>query len=118
MSSTSGLREAADRLDGVSNGRFQAGRVLREEPESRVMVQRAVARAKAGDRDAIRYLYVRYADSVYGYVRSILDDDYEAEDVTQHVFLKLMTSIGKYEPRGVPFLGWILRVAHNVAVDH
>jgi RNA polymerase sigma-70 factor (ECF subfamily) len=81
-------------------------------------VARAVARAKEGDRDAIRFLYVRYADNVYGYVRSIVRDDHEAEDVTQHVFAKLMTVIAKYEQRAVPFSAWILRVARNVAVDH
>jgi RNA polymerase sigma-70 factor, ECF subfamily len=54
----------------------------------------------------------------YGYVRSILHDDHEAEDVTQHVFAKLMTSIGKYDDRGVPFFAWLLRMARNVAIDH
>ncbi len=58
------------------------------------------------------------ADHVYGYVASIVRDDYEAEDVTQHVFAKLMTVLPKYEPREVPFSAWILRVARNVAVDH
>jgi RNA polymerase sigma-70 factor (ECF subfamily) len=55
---------------------------------------------------------------VYGYVRSIVRDEYEAEDVTQHVFAKLMTVIGKYEQRAVPFSAWILRLAHNAAIDH
>ena len=51
----------------------------------------AVARAKEGEDDAIRFLYVSYSNNVYGYVRSIVHDDHEAEDVTQHVFAKLMT---------------------------
>jgi RNA polymerase sigma-70 factor (ECF subfamily) len=29
-----------------------------------------------------------------------------------------MVVIGKYEPRGVPFSAWILRLAHNAAIDH
>ena len=61
---------------------------------------------------------MHYADHVYGYVASIVRDDFEAEDVTQHVFAKLMTALPKYEPREVPFSAWILRVARNVAVDH
>ena len=73
---------------------------------------------KAGDRDAIRYLYLRYSDNVYSYVRTILRDDHEAEDLTQHVFAKLMTAISRYEQRTSPFAGWILRLAHNAAVDH
>jgi RNA polymerase sigma-70 factor (ECF subfamily) len=85
--------------------------------ERRVVAQ-AVSRAKAGDQEALRFLYVRYADNVYGYVRSIVRDHYEAEDVTQHVFAKLITALPKYEAREVPFAAWILRVARNVALDH
>jgi RNA polymerase sigma-70 factor (ECF subfamily) len=51
-------------------------------------------------------------------VLSIVREQNEAEDVTQHVFMKLMTRIQKYEPRSVPFMAWILRVARNVAIDH
>lgn len=82
------------------------------------MVSRAVKRAQAGDQEALGFLYARYADNIYGYVRSIVHDHHEAEDITQHVFAKLMRVIGKYEERDVPFFAWILRVARNVAVDH
>ena len=61
---------------------------------------------------------MRYSHNVYGYVRSIVHDDHEAEDVTQHVFAKLMTVLVKYDERGVPFFGWLLRLAHNAAIDH
>ncbi len=80
-------------------------------------IARAVARAKSGDMDAVRFLYLRYKDNVYGYVLSIVRDAHEAEDVTQTVFVKLISAIEKYEPRQVPFTAWILRVAHNVAID-
>lgn len=81
-------------------------------------VSQAIRYAQAGDREALGFLYVRYADNVYGYVRSIVHDTHEAEDVTQQVFAKLIHVIGKYEERDVPFLAWILRVARNLAVDH
>lgn len=81
-------------------------------------VRLAIARAKEGDRDALRVLYIRYSDNVYGYVRSIVRDDKEAEDLTQQVFMKLITVIVKYEDHGVPFSGWLLRLARNAALDH
>src|ERR1700722_14759219 len=74
-------------------------------------VRLAIARAKEGDRDAVRVLYLRYSDNVYGYVRSIVRDEREAEDLTQHVFMKLVTVIVKYDDHGVPFSGWLLRWA-------
>jgi RNA polymerase sigma-70 factor (ECF subfamily) len=82
------------------------------------LVSRAVKRAQQGDREALGFLYARYADNVCGYVRSIVHDQHEAEDITQHVFAKLIHVIGKYEERDVPFFAWILRVSRNVAVDH
>jgi RNA polymerase sigma-70 factor (ECF subfamily) len=90
----------------------------REDLVASRLVSRAVKRAQEGDREAIGFLYARYADNVYGYVNSIVHDRHEAEDITQQVFAKLMRVIGKYEEREVPFLAWILRVARNVAVDH
>jgi len=103
---------------GVLQGHFRRSTRLDDDPETRRFVARAVVRAKQGDQEALRFLYVRYADNVYGYVASLLRDDHEAEDVTQHVFAKLLTNLHKYEPREVPFSAWILRVARNVAVDH
>jgi RNA polymerase sigma-70 factor, ECF subfamily len=90
----------------------------RAEEAATRMVSRAVSRAQAGDRDALGFLYSRYADDIYGYVQTIVHDHYAAEDVTQHVFTKMMHVIGKYQERDVPFLAWLLRVARNVAVDY
>lgn len=97
---------------------FRSRTTLDESPEALRKVKLAVARAKEGDGDAVRYLYLAYSNNIYGYVRSIINDDHEAEDVTQHVFAKLITVIAKYDDRGVPFFAWLLRIARNVAIDH
>jgi RNA polymerase sigma-70 factor (ECF subfamily) len=88
-----------------------------EEVNSR-LVSAAVRRAQVGDREALGFLYARFADNILGYVRGIVRDHHEAEDVTQHVFAKMMRVIDKYEERDVPFFAWLLRVARNVAVDY
>jgi RNA polymerase sigma-70 factor (ECF subfamily) len=113
------FRARADELGSTRlAGRFRPDNNLSKGADRDRLVAQAVTRAKAGDQEALRFLYVSYADNVYGYVRSIVRDDYEAEDVTQHVFAKLMVVLPKYEQRSVPFAAWILRVARNVAVDH
>jgi RNA polymerase sigma-70 factor (ECF subfamily) len=89
-----------------------------DEAMAKRLVSRAVKRAQEGDREALGFLYARYSENIYGYVRSIVHDHHEAEDVTQHVFAKLIDVIGKYQEREVPFFAWMLRVARNVAVDH
>ena len=97
---------------------FHSTPAVSESPERLRETSLAVARAKEGDRDALQFLYVRYSNNIYGYVRSIVRDDHEAEDVTQHVFAKLITTLVKYDDRGVPFFAWLLRLARNVAIDH
>lgn len=107
-----------------SGSSFMPGARFRQRPTAGLAddgdprVQRAVELAKQRDSDALRYIYIRYADSVFGYVRSIVRDEHEAEDITQQVFAKLMVVLPKYEQRGVPFSAWILRVARNMAFDH
>ncbi len=113
------IRREADHIEStVERGKFRRRRSLDQSPAAERLVLAAVERAKEGDSDALRFLYLRYADNVYGYVCSIVRDEHEAEDVTQHIFAKLMTALGRYEPRVVPFSAWILRVAHNAAIDH
>jgi RNA polymerase sigma-70 factor, ECF subfamily len=93
------------------------GRGSREGMATSGLVTQAVKRAQQGDRQALGFLYARFADNVHGYVRSIVRDEHEAQDITQHVFAKLISVIDKYEERDVPFFAWILRVSRNVAVD-
>ena len=88
------LSHAEDHSSGVLSGRFRRSTSIDESDMCRRRVATAVARAKQGDREALRYLYIQYADNVYGYVASIVKDEHEAEDVTQLVFAKLMTVIG------------------------
>ena len=121
--------QAVDRLSGAGRGRasalpptgtahrFNATRAV-EHNDRDPAIANAVVRAQSGDMSAIDFLYMRYKNNVYGYVLSIVNDEHEAEDVTQHVFIKLMFVIDKYKPRDTPFTSWLLRVSRNVAVDH
>jgi RNA polymerase sigma-70 factor, ECF subfamily len=97
---------------------FRCNTALDDSPETLDMTRRAVARAKQGDQQAVRFLYVKYSDNIYGYIRSIVRDEHDAEDLTQQVYAKLLTGIAKYDDRGVPFFAWLLRLARNAAIDH
>jgi len=82
------------------------------------LIREAIADAQTGDVEAIHFLYARYHSDVLNYVRSMVEDHHEAEDITQSVFVKLTSAIRKYEAREVPFSAWILRVARNAALDY
>src|SRR2546421_10217705 len=98
--------------------RRQRASHVEDERAATRLVSRAVRLAQQGDRDALAFLYARYADDIYAYVRSIDHDHHEAEDLSQHEFAKLMSVIGAYQERDVPFLAWMLLPARNVAIDH
>jgi RNA polymerase sigma-70 factor (ECF subfamily) len=104
-------------LEPAATPGFRVNRTL-ERNDNAEAIDSAVVAAKSGDAEAIRFLYLRYKDNVYGYVLSIVREPHEAEDCTQQVFMKLMSAIHRYEPRSVPFAAWILRVARNIAIDH
>jgi RNA polymerase sigma-70 factor (ECF subfamily) len=111
-----GMRESTEVLTEPRSTR--AGLVDPIDNNDSHFVRTAIARAQAGNAQALNFLYLRYADEILRSVKSLIRDHHEAEDITQNVFIKLMTVIGKYEPRDVPFSAWVRKVARNVAMDH
>jgi len=74
---------------------------------------------KSGDEKAFETLVKRYKSKVYTAVYLIVKDSYIAEDLLQDAFIKAVTTIktGRYNEEG-KFLPWLLRIAHNLAIDH
>ncbi len=72
---------------------------------------------RAGERDAFRALYDWYKDRVYAITLYFFHGDRAmAADVTQEVFLKLMTNIGQF--RGdAGFSTWLYRLVVNACMD-
>ena len=59
-------------------------------------------------------LYEKYFDQIFRFVFKKLGGiEDTAGDITQHVFMKAMANIGKYEERGLPFSSWLYRIAQN-----
>ncbi|WP_254842640.1 sigma-70 family RNA polymerase sigma factor [Bacillus sp. MRMR6] len=69
----------------------------------------------AGDDDAFRLLVEKYRNDVFRTVFAVLRDLKEAEDAAQEVFLKIYTSLPRYEHQG--FKTWMTRIAVNHAID-
>lgn len=66
----------------------------------------------AGDNHAFDTLYRRYRRRVLAFAAKRLGDYYEAEDVTQEVFLEVYRCIESYQGRS-SLLSWILGIARN-----
>jgi RNA polymerase sigma-70 factor (ECF subfamily) len=81
-------------------------------------IDNLVSSAVGGDTEAFGALFDIYADRVFAFVRSRVDNRHDAEDITETVFLKAFEAIPSYRRKGVPFGAWLFRIARNAVVDH
>lgn len=74
---------------------------------------------KNGSEEAFEQLLNRHKSRVFTTIYLIVKDKYVAEDLLQEVFIKAIRTIkeGRYNEEG-KFLPWILRIAHNLAIDN
>lgn len=73
----------------------------------------------SGDKNAISILIERHAKRVRDYIRMMVKNNEIADDIYQETFIKVVKFIdeGRYRDNG-KFLSWVLRIAHNQAIDH
>jgi RNA polymerase sigma-70 factor, ECF subfamily len=76
-----------------------------------------IRRAQRLDPGALAELYDRHFDGIYRYLYTRVRHQADAEDLTEQVFLKMVDSIHRFRPRGVPLSSWLYRIAHNLLVD-
>jgi RNA polymerase sigma-70 factor (ECF subfamily) len=72
-----------------------------------------------GNELAIEQLIIRFKSKVYTYIICKVRNEALAEDVFQDTFIKVINTIkkGKYNDEG-KFLPWVMRIAHNLIIDH
>ncbi|MEL6561630.1 MAG: RNA polymerase sigma factor [Bacteroidota bacterium] len=74
---------------------------------------------KNGSEEAFTELVNRHKNRVFTTIYLIVKDTYTAEDLLQDAFVKAINTIkkGRYNEEG-KFLPWLLRIAHNLAIDY
>src|SRR6185369_17372578 len=79
--------------------------------------ERTIEACRCGDSEAFRLVFEACKDRVYSIALCFFDgDDTTAKDVTQDVFLKLMTNISKFQSRS-EFSTWLYRLVTNACLD-
>ncbi len=77
--------------------------------------------ASNGDKQAFGDLYESYLDQIYRYIFYRVANAFEAEDLTETVFLNAWEALPKLAVKKsglANFRAWLYRIAHNVVVDH
>lgn len=62
-------------------------------------------------------LYERHRPAVSRYLRGRVESDEAAADLTAVTFERALRNLPRYRPTSAGFLPWLLRIAHNAAVD-
>lgn len=72
-----------------------------------------------GREACLEVLINRHQSRVYSYIISKLRDEDLANDVFQDTFVKVINTLraGRYNEEG-KFLPWVMRIAHNLVIDH
>jgi RNA polymerase sigma-70 factor (ECF subfamily) len=82
-----------------------------------VIEDQTIEACQGGDADAFRLLFENYKDRVYSIALGYFNgDDASARDITQQVFLKLMTNISTFQNRS-QFSTWLYRMVANACLD-
>ena len=76
-----------------------------------------VGRALAGSEQAARELVGRHQRLVFNLIVRMVRDPALADDLAQETFVKVFTRLASYDS-DYKFGSWILRIAHNTAIDH
>lgn len=73
----------------------------------------------SGDESALAILLSRHKSKIYTSIYLLVKDRYLAEDIFQDTFIKVINTLkgGKYNEEG-KFLPWVMRIAHNLVIDH
>jgi RNA polymerase sigma-70 factor, ECF subfamily len=74
--------------------------------------------ARGGNPLAFAVLYDRHADRVYRHILYRVGRVPDCEDLTQQTFLKAWQALGRYRVTDVPFVAWLLTIAHNNVVSY
>ena len=72
-----------------------------------------------GDESALSVLIYRHKQRIYSFIYSKVFDRDVAEDIFQDTFIKVIKTLkrGAYNEEG-KFLPWVMRIAHNLVIDH
>lgn len=71
--------------------------------------------ARNGDMDAFNRLVILHQDSLYGWVVSIVNDEAQADDITQATFITAYEKLSTY--RSGSFKAWLFTIARNRSLD-
>ena len=80
---------------------------------------RLIRKIKNGDRAAADELVRKYYDEILGFVRKQTSDNETALDLTQEIFISLLKTVSRYDPKkGAGFRTWLYKISTDKTIDY
>lgn len=79
--------------------------------------QELVIRSISRDKESYGDLYLRYQKEIFRYIYYRVAETFEAEDLTEEVFIKAWEALPRMQAEGMNFRAWLYRIAHNIVID-
>ena len=81
--------------------------------------QELIGKYLSGNEKSLEKLIFRHKRKVFAYIMMVVKDDQVADDIFQDTFIKVINTIrsGSYKEEG-KFIQWVMRIAHNLIIDH
>lgn len=98
--------------NSAQSGTGSVAKSTQIQPEQ-VLMQKICQR----DQVALASLYERFGNAVYGLALHILQNQTDAEEITQDVFLKVWERAEQWDAKRGKLSTWILTMARNAAID-
>jgi len=86
--------------------------------ESATDIELLIDEAVNGNADDFGRIYDLCVERIYRHVYYRVGNTRDAEDLTQQVFINAWKAIGRYKKTTSPFIAWLIRISHNLVIDH
>lgn len=87
--------------------------------DTKTRIHELTRRAAKGDQAAFGALYEQHLNAIYRYVFYRVNNEQDAEDLTERTFLKAWQYLAKKKNAEIEnFNAWIYRIAHNVVIEY
>lgn len=81
------------------------------------LVRLAQGHDREQGRDAVGKLYAKYNRELWLVVRKRVHAECDAKDICMETWKRAIERMPEYEPRGKPFIAWLVRIAGNVRLE-
>ncbi|MBW6492196.1 MAG: sigma-70 family RNA polymerase sigma factor [Lentimicrobium sp.] len=81
--------------------------------------QELINRYLSGNEASLEQLIYRHKNKVFSYILMVVKNKQHADDIFQDTFIKVIHTLrsGSYKEEG-KFIQWVMRIAHNLVIDH